>query len=317
VSVAAPDVLANVVAVSPAMRELLDLATKVAQARSPVLVEGESGSGKDLLAHWLHYKGPRRDGPFLKIHCPSIPEDLLESELFGHERGAFTDARQAKAGKIELAQGGTLFFDQIEDLSLPLQAKLLRVVEERRFERLGGTRTIEVDVRFVSASTASLRKAVLSRTFRDDLYHRLGVVPLQVPPLRDRREDILPLAETFLQREREGRGLRARAFDPDTADALRGYHWPGNVRELRAVVERAALVSEGESVPPSALPAHVREQPSTLWVGRARRPSLKEVEQAYIRYVLEQVQGSQTRAAAVLGISRKALWEKRRRYGIP
>ena len=316
-TVAAPDVLGNVVAVSAAMRELLLLATKVAQAKSPVLVEGESGSGKDLLAHWLHYKGPRRDGPFLKIHCPSIPEDLLESELFGHERGAFTDARQAKAGKIELAQGGTLFFDQIEDLSLPLQAKLLRVVEERRFERLGGTRTIEVDVRFVSASTANLRKAVQARTFREDLYHRLGVVPLQVPPLRERRDDILPLAQTFLQREHEGRGLRARSFLPETVDALRGYHWPGNVRELRSVVERAALVTEAEAVAPPALPAQVREQPSTLWAGRERRPSLRDVEQAYIRYVLEQVQGSQTRAAAVLGISRKALWEKRRRYGIP
>jgi DNA-binding NtrC family response regulator len=316
-SVAAPDILGNVVAVSASMRELLEVATKVAQARSTVLVEGESGSGKDLLAHWLHYKGPRRDGPFLKIHCPSIPEDLLESELFGHERGAFTDARQAKAGKIELAEGGTLFFDQIEDLSLPLQAKLLRVVEERKFERLGGTRTVEVDVRFVSASTANLRKAVQARTFREDLYHRLGVVPLHVPPLRERREDILPLAETFLLREREGRGLRATRFEPETADVLRGYHWPGNVRELRSVVERAALVTDGDAIAPAGLPAHVLEQPQTLWAGRERRPSLKEVEQAYIRYVLEQVGGSQTRAAAVLGISRKALWEKRRRYGIP
>jgi DNA-binding NtrC family response regulator len=316
-SVSAPDVLGNVVAVSAPMRELLEVATKVAQARSPVLVEGESGSGKDLLAHWLHYKGPRRDGPFIKIHCPSIPEDLLESELFGHEKGAFTDARQAKAGKIELAQAGTLFFDQIEDLSLQLQAKLLRVVEERKFERLGGTRTVEVDVRFVSASTANLRKAVQARTFREDLYHRLGVVPLHVPPLRERREDILPLAETFLLREREGKGLRAKHFEPDTVDALRGYHWPGNVRELRSVVERAALVTEGDTIAPAGLPAHVLEQPQTLWAGRERRPSLKDVEQAYIRYVLDQVQGSQTRAAAVLGISRKALWEKRRRYGIP
>ena len=316
-TVAPADVLAGVVAVSAPMRELLEMATKVAQARSPVLVEGESGSGKDLVAHWLHYKGPRRDGPFLKIHCPSIPEDLLESELFGHEKGAFTDARQAKVGKLELAEGGTLFFDQIEDLSLPLQAKLLRVVDERRFERLGGTRTLEVDVRFVAASTANLRAAVQARTFREDLYHRLGVVPLQVPPLRERREDIMPLAETFLAREREGKGARPHRFAPETADALRGYHWPGNVRELRSVVERAALVTDGDSVTPSALPAQVREQPSTLWAGRERRPSLKDVEQAYIRYVLEQVQGSQTRAAAVLGISRKALWEKRRRYGIP
>jgi two-component system response regulator AtoC len=317
VSAAGTDILAHVVAVSRPMRELLDMATKVAQARSPVLLEGESGSGKDLLAHWLHYKGPRADGPFLKIHCPSIPEDLLESELFGHEKGAFTDARQAKAGKLELAANGTLFFDQIEDLSLPLQAKLLRVVEERRFERLGGTRTLEVDVRFVAASTANLRRAVEARTFRDDLYHRLGVVPLAVPPLRERREDILPLADMFLARERAGRGARASGFEADTAEALRGYHWPGNVRELRSVVERAALLANADKVPSAALPAHILEQPATLWAGRDRRPSLKEVEQAYIRYVLEQVQGSQTRAAAVLGISRKALWEKRRRYGIP
>jgi DNA-binding NtrC family response regulator len=191
------------------------------------------------------------------------------------------------------------------------------VAEECRFERLGGTRTLEVDVRFVSASRLDLHRAVDAGTFREDLYHRLSVVPLVLPPLRERAEDILPLAEAFLLRERERRSTTAASFEPDTAQALQGYHWPGNVRELRAVVERAALVSEGESVPPSALPAHVREQPSTLWVGRARRPSLKEVEQAYIRYVLEQVQGSQTRAAAVLGISRKALWEKRRRYGIP
>jgi DNA-binding NtrC family response regulator len=316
-TVAVPEALAGVVAVSAAMRELLQIATRLAEARSPVLVEGESGTGKDLLAHWIHYKGPRRDGPFIKIHCPSIPEDLLESELFGHERGAFTDARQAKAGKIELAAGGTLFFDQIQDLAPALQAKLLRVVEERRFERLGGTRTLEVDVRFVSASVADLRRAVAAGRFREDLYHRLSVVPLCLPPLRDRREDILPLAETFLARERARGTTGARSFAVDAALALRGYPWPGNVRELRSVVERAALFTSGEAVAFSALPAHILEQPSSLWAGRERRPSLKEVEQAYIRYVLEQVDGSQTRAAVVLGISRKALWEKRRRYGIP
>jgi DNA-binding NtrC family response regulator len=314
---AAPEILSGVVAVAAPMREILEIASRLSQARSPVLVEGESGTGKDLLAHWLHYKGPRRDGPFLKIHCPSIPEDLLESELFGHEKGAFTDARMAKAGKIELAAGGTLYFDQIEDLSLALQAKLLRVVEERRFERLGGTRTIEVDVRFVSASTADLRKAVAAGTFREDLYHRLSVVPLTLPPLRQRREDILPLAEMFLERERERKATRARRFEAEAAALLKGYHWPGNVRELRSVVDRAALYTPAEAVPPSALPPHILEQPSTLWVARERRPSLKDVEQAYIRYVLDQVHGSQTRAAAVLGISRKALWEKRRRYGIP
>jgi two-component system NtrC family response regulator len=317
VSVAAQETLAGVVARSEAMREILRVASKLAEARSPVLLEGESGTGKDLLAHWLHYKGPRRDGPLIKVHCPSIPEELLESELFGHEKGAFTDARHAKAGKIELAAGGTLFFDQVEDLSLPLQGKLLRVVEECRFERLGGTRTLEVDVRFVSASRLDLRRAVDAGTFREDLYHRLGVVPLLLPPLRERREDVLPLAESFLLRERERRATAAASFEPETAQALLGYHWPGNVRELRAAVERAALYAAGATVPVSALPAHVLEEPQTFWSGRPKPPSLREVEQAYIRHVLRQAGGSQTRAAAALGISRKALWEKRRRYGIP
>jgi DNA-binding NtrC family response regulator len=311
------ELMAGVVAVSPVMRELLSLASKVADARSPVLIQGESGSGKDLLAHVVHYKSARRDGPFIKIHCPSIPEDLLESELFGHEKGAFTDARQAKVGKIELAVGGTLFFDQIEDLSLALQAKLLRVVEEKRFERLGGTRTLEVDVRFIVASTAELRRAVAAGAFREDLYHRLSVVPLEIPPLRARREDILPLAALFLGRERERKAAPARALAPETGEALRGYHWPGNVRELRAVVERAALYANSEVIGPASLPPHILEQPQTLWAGRDRRPSLREVEQAYIRYILEQMNGNQTRAAGVLGISRKALWEKRRRYNIP
>jgi DNA-binding NtrC family response regulator len=317
VSVAGHETLAGVVAESAAMREVLRVASRLAEARSPVLLEGESGTGKDLLAHWLHYKGPRRDGPLIKVHCPSIPEELLESELFGHEKGAFTDARHAKAGKIELAAGGTLFFDQVEDLSLPLQGKLLRVVEECRFERLGGTRTLEVDVRFVSASRLDLRRAVDAGTFREDLYHRLSVVPLVLPPLRERPEDILPLAEGFLIRERERRATTAASFEADTAQALLGYHWPGNVRELRAAIERAALYAGGATVPAAALPPHVLEEPRTFWSGRPKPPSLREVEEAYIRHVLQQAGGSQTRAASALGISRKALWEKRRRYGIP
>jgi two-component system response regulator HydG len=282
-----------------------------------VRVTGESGSGKDLVAHWLHYRGPRRDGPFIKVHCPSIPEELLESELFGHERGAFTDAKQAKAGKIEMAHAGTLYFDQVQDLRPTLQAKLLRVVEERRFERLGGTRTLEVDVRFVSSAGTDLRTAVASGTFREDLFHRLSVVPVELPPLRSRPEDILPLAELFLARERERGTTEATAFAEEAASLLRGYRWPGNVRELKGVVERAALLAATGSVPLAALPAQLSEEPQTLWAGRVRPPTLRDVEQAYIRHVLERLGGSQTRAASVLGISRKALWEKRRRYGIP
>jgi two-component system, NtrC family, response regulator AtoC len=316
-STVAAEALSRIVAGAPAMKELLRVATRLSDVASPVLVEGESGTGKDMVAHFIHYRGARRDGPFLKIHCPSIPEELLESELFGHEKGAFTDARQAKAGKIELAHGGTIYFDQVQELDLGLQAKLLRVVEEKRFERLGGTRTIEVDVRFVSSAGADLRRLVEAGRFREDLYHRLSVVPLLLPPLRERREDVLPLAETFLARERERQTTTARGFARDAVDPLRGYHWPGNVRELRSVIERVALVATGHEVGLGDLPPQILEQPAALWQGRERRPSLQDVELAYIRHVLEQAQGNQTRAAAILGISRKALWEKRRRHGMP
>jgi two-component system NtrC family response regulator len=308
--------LAGVVAESPAMKALVPLVLRLADTRSPVLLEGESGTGKDLVAHWLHYGGARREGPFIKVHCPSIPGELLESELFGHEKGAFTDARQAKAGKVEMAASGTLYFDQIQDLVPPLQAKLLRVIEERQFERVGGTRTLEVDVRFVASVNVDLAEAVRAGRFREDLFHRLNVVPLKLEPLRSRREDVQPLALAFLARERERGTTAATGFTPEAADLLRGYHWPGNVRELRSLVERVAIaVPEGE-IGPRALPPAILEQPATLWAGRERRPSLRDVELAYIRFVLEATAGSQTRAAAVLGISRKALWEKRRRYGI-
>jgi DNA-binding NtrC family response regulator len=310
------DALAGVVAESRAMRELVPLVLRLAETRSPVLLQGESGTGKDLVAHWLHYGGPRREGPFIKVHCPSIPEELLESELFGHERGAFTDARHAKAGKIEMAALGTLYFDQVQDLVPRLQAKLLRVVEERQFERVGGTRTIEVDVRFVASANVDLAESVRAGRFREDLFHRLNVVPLRLEPLRNRREDVLPLAAAFLARERERGATSASCFSAEAEAVLRGYLWPGNVRELRSVVERCALVVASGEVSPTALPPQLVEQPSTLWAGRDRRPTLKDVEQAYIRWVLDAVGGSQTRAAAVLGISRKALWEKRRRYGI-
>jgi DNA-binding NtrC family response regulator len=316
VSATAAPALAGVVAESPAMRELVPLVLRLADTRSPVLLEGESGTGKDLVAHWLHYGGARREGPFIRVHCPSIPGELLESELFGHEKGAFTDARQAKAGKIEMAAAGTLYFDQVQDLLPPLQAKLLRVIEERQFERVGGTRTIEVDVRFVASANVDLAEAVRSGRFREDLFHRLNVVPLKLEPLRQRREDVLPLALAFLARERERGTTSASGFSEEAGELLRGYHWPGNVRELRSTVERVATGVAAGEIGPRALPGAILEQPATLWAGRERRPTLRDVELAYIRFVLEATGGSQTRAAAVLGISRKALWEKRRRYGI-
>jgi two-component system NtrC family response regulator len=316
VTVSAAQTLAGVIAESRAMKEIVALVLRLGDTRSPVLLEGESGTGKDLVAHWLHYGGSRREGPFIKVHCPSIPGELLESELFGHERGAFTDARQAKAGKLEIAAAGTLYFDQVQDLVPPLQAKLLRVIEERQFERVGGTRTLEVDARFVASANVDLAAAVRAGLFREDLYHRLNVVPLRLEPLRNRREDILPLALAFLARERERGATAASGLSPEAGELLRGYHWPGNVRELRSVIERVAGAVKAGEIGPQALPGAIVEQPSTLWAGRERRPTLRDVELAYIRFVLEATGGSQTRAAAVLGISRKALWEKRRRYGI-
>jgi DNA-binding NtrC family response regulator len=251
------------------------------------------------------------------VHCPSLPAELLESELFGHERGAFTDARSAKPGRLELAAGGSVYLDQVQELAPPLQAKLLRVVDEMRFERVGGTRTLEVDARVIASAPPDLRRRVAAGAFREDLFHRLNGIPIALPPLRERREDILPLAEQFLAHERERGVTAARQLSREAEAALLGYAWPGNVRELRAAMERAALYAEGATLALRALPETLRESPGVLWCGQARPPGLREVEQAYIRHVLEEAEGNQTRAAAILGISRKALWEKRRRYGIP
>jgi DNA-binding NtrC family response regulator len=302
---------------SAAMQRVLDIAARLLEARTPVLLLGESGTGKDLLARHLHDASSRREGPFVSLHCPSVPEALLESELFGHEQGAFTDARRTRLGKLEMAEGGTLYFDQVQELSLTLQAKLLRVVEEKRFERLGGHRTQEVDVRFLFSSNVDLRAAVRRGAFREDLFHRLSVVELELPPLRERREDVLPLARHFLKRERERGATRARGIAQDAEALLQGYAWPGNVRELRATLERAALLSRGDLLSAADLPAHLTSDPQSLFAARLEPPSLKDLEQSYIRHVLRETGGSQTRAARVLGISRKALWEKRRRYGIP
>jgi two-component system response regulator HydG len=298
------------------MKALLDRARRAASARAPVLLLGESGTGKSLLARLIHDAGPRAGGPFHEVHCPSLAAELFESELFGHERGAFTDARSAKPGRLELAALGTLYLDQIQDLGLPQQAKLLRVVEELRFERVGGTRTVELDARVIASASADLRRAVQAGAFRDDLFHRLNGVPLELPPLRERRPDILPLAELFLARERERGATRARRFADEARQALLVHAWPGNVRELRAAVAHAALFTDSDDVPVRALPETLRLSPERLWAGASSRPGLKDVERAYISQVLEEVDGNQTRAARILGISRKSLWERRRRYGM-
>jgi len=306
------------VAHDPKMMEIVTLLRRLADAPTNVLLSGESGTGKDLAASALHYWGRRSDQPFVKVDLPSIPGDLMESELFGYERGAFTGARDAKPGKLELAGEGTIFLDQIGEPEPALQAKLLRVVEDKTCERVGGTETVTLNARIVASSTADLMEAVERNSFRRDLFHRLSVFWIQLPPLRERPEDILPLAEYFLKREGE------RLFDQfphelsDAArEALRNYVWPGNVRELKGVIERAGLMAHGPRIEREHLPSSVLDSPAVAFrLGSEDRPSLAEVERDYIERTLRYVRGNQTKAAKILGISRKALWEKRRRYGM-
>ena len=246
------------------------------------------------------------------VDLPSIPQSLLESELFGYERGAFTGATQRKAGKFELAGKGTLFLDQIGELSPLHQAKLLRAVEEHRFERLGGTEPVELEARLIASASADLEQAVTRELFRRDLFHRRGVFWIRLPPLRERLDDIVPLAELFLEKEVARRGRAPRRFSPDALRVFATYAWPGNVRELKGVVEHGVILSRSETFERTDIPAYVLESPSIAW--GARRPTLGAVEKSYIERVLRDVGGNTTRAAEILGISRKSLWQRRKRY---
>ena len=254
----------------------------------------------------------------VKVDLPTIPAELMESELFGYEKGAFTGAREAKPGKLELAGEGTIFLDQIGEPEPALQAKLLRVVEDKTYERVGGTRTLTVQARMVASSTGNLMEAVERKSFRRDLFYRLSVFWIQVPPLRERRDDIVPLAQHFLRREGERLGGNfPEEFADGVLEAFRSYVWPGNVRELKGAVERAGLVAQGSRIERDDLPDSILDSPSvTFRLGSKDKPTLAEVEKSYIERTLRYVRGNQTRAAKILGISRKALWEKRKRYGL-
>jgi len=315
---AARELAGAFIASDPKMVEVVELLRRLADAPTNVLLSGESGTGKDLAAAALHYWGKRSEEPFVKVDLPSIPGDLMESELFGYERGAFTGASGAKPGKLELAGEGTLLLDQIGEPESALQAKLLRVVEDKSFERVGGTETITLGARIVASSTADLQEAVERGSFRRDLFHRLSVFWIQLPPLRERTGDIAPLAEYFLKRE--GERLTQdfpQELSDDAREALRNYVWPGNVRELKGVIERAGLMARGPRIEREHLPNAILDSPSVAFrLGSEDRPTLAEVEKDYIERTLRYVRGNQTRAAKILGISRKALWEKRRRYGM-
>jgi transcriptional regulator with PAS, ATPase and Fis domain len=299
----------EIVALSDAMREAVGLADRVATTDANVLVTGESGVGKDALAAFIHSRSPRTGQPLVTIDCATLPADLLEAELFGYERGAFTGASEAKPGRLEAAHRGTLVLNEIAHLSLDAQAKLLRVIENREFERLGGRRTIEVDARLIALTNADLKNAVERRAFRDDLFYRLNVVQIRVPPLRERHKDLEALSITFAEGYADKHGRAAKKISAGAKRFLLAYDFPGNVRELANIIERAVIVSAGAQIEAEDLPESMRIAAGRL-ERRDRRPTLLEVEDDYIREILAAVKGNKAEAARILGISRKNLYER-------
>ena len=323
---------------APAIRQIFAVIEKVANTPSTVLITGESGTGKELIARALHENSARHAGPFIKINCAAIPKTLMESELFGYDKGAFTGAVGAKPGRFELAHGGTLFLDEIGEIPVEMQVKLLRVLQESEFERVGGIKTIKVDVRLVTATNRDLQQEIIAGTFRDDLFYRLNVVPIHIPPLRERREDIPLLAEHFLAKFNDRLKKQIEAISPEAIERLVAYHWPGNIRELENLMERTILFCEAPEIrvsdlPPEvvgapALPAVPGGTPTSLPIigtaDEARPASLKEavraeterVERELIQRALDETGGNVTQAARKLKISRKSLQTKMKELGL-
>ncbi len=298
---------------SPAMQSVFELARTAARSNSTILVLGESGSGKEVLARAIHAESPRAEGPFVAVSCAALTETLLESELFGHEKGSFTGALARRKGKFEQAHGGTLFLDEVGDIGPKLQLDLLRVLEERKFHRVGGNEEIEVDVRIVAATTRDLRKAAQEGKFREDLFYRLNVIPILIPPLRQRREDIPLLVESFVERLAVEMKKRLDGVSPDAMSALMAHDWPGNVRELRNVLERGAVVAQGPVIQLTdlGLPARGDAPPKA-----GTMASLEEVEKRHVAAVLSHTGGNVSQSARILGIDRVTLYNKMRKYGI-
>jgi DNA-binding NtrC family response regulator len=308
----------NVVARSAKMQEVLATVDRVAPTNSTVLLGGESGVGKDLVAHAIHEKSRRRAGPFIKINSTAIPENLLESELFGYEKGAFTGAGTSKPGKFELADKGTLFLDEIGDVPPSTQVKLLRVLREREFERLGGTKTIKVDVRLIAATNRDLREALEQGTFREDLYYRLNVVPIDIAPLRQRKEDIPDLVNLFISRFAGDSGKPVESITPEAMQLLLNYHWPGNVRELQNIIERACALAKGTVLDVADI--HLDQRPLKATNGAAGflpdGMTLEKWEDEMIREALRRANGNKSQAARLLGLSRNALRYRLSKIGI-
>ena len=308
---------------SPAMLEVYKLVARVSEGRSTVLLQGESGTGKELIARAIHANSPRREKPFIPVNCGALPDTLLESEMFGYEKGAFTGAVGTKAGLFEAASGGTLFLDEIGDLSPALQVKLLRVMQDQEVRRVGGTTSLKVDVRIIVATNRDLEQFVKEGKFRDDLFYRLNVVRITLPTLAERKEDIPMLAHHFLQKYAGGSARAVRGFLPDTMALLKQYRWPGNVRELENAIERAVSLSHGPLLTPDDLPAALRQFGSQF--GDKTEVSdqhdevcltLEEVEKRHLIRVLKETKGNKVRAAKILGIDRRTLYRMAERFGL-
>ena len=308
----------NIIARSSKMQEVLAIVERVAPTNSTVLLGGESGVGKDLIARCIHQQSRRASGPFVKINCAAIPENLLESELFGYEKGAFTGATTSKPGKFELADNGTIFLDEIGDVPGAIQVKLLRVLQEREFERLGGTKTHKVDVRLVAATNRDLRAALEQGTFREDLYYRLNVVPVNIPPLREHKEDIPDLVNHFLASFSGQSGKTIQSVTPAALQLLVNFHWPGNVRELENIIERSVAFANGPML--DAADIHLDIVPGAAPAARAFLPegmTLEQWEDEMLREALRRANGNKSQAARLLGLSRNALRYRLTKIGVP
>jgi two-component system response regulator AtoC len=301
------------IAEDPASQAVLELARKVADTATTLLITGESGTGKDHLARLIHELGTRRDAPYLKIDCASLPQELVESELFGHERGAFTGAVERKLGRLEMAGAGTIVLDEVAALSPATQSKLLRVLEERQFERLGSTETITIEARLVALTNSELARLVSEGQFREDLFFRLSVLTIAVPALRARPADILPLADALLERAGRVHGRIGVVFSEPVRHMLAAYAWPGNVRELKNAIERALVFSTASTLTPQDFPESVRKADSSMGV---ELRSLEDLEHEAIRATLEATHYKITKSAKILGISRKTLLDKRKKFGL-
>ncbi len=313
---AEPPGMCGIVGASPRMRSMFDTLLQVSRSRASVLVTGESGTGKELIARGIHQLSPRAGSPFVPVHCAALADPILESELFGHEKGAFTGASVRREGRFEQADGGTIFFDEIGDISASTQIKLLRFLQEREFERVGGNQTVKVDVRVVAATNADLKEKVQEGLFREDLLYRLDVISLEVPPLRDRAGDVSLLAAHFLSRIFRQEGRDVRGFSAEAAARLLAYRWPGNVRELENAIERAAVMCRGREIQLADLPPEVASGDAP---GRPPPPvpgaTMAEIERHAILTTLELTGGSTSRAARLLGISTRTIQNRLRRYG--